>query len=61
MSTAAVEKLIWTLIYLGLLALCLGVFVRRGGGALGSAMIVVGAFASVVGALLVFIRSRMKG
>ncbi len=30
MSNAALEKLVWVLIYSGLLLLCLGVFLMRG-------------------------------
>jgi hypothetical protein len=56
-----VDVLVWSLIYVGLLVLCLGLFVQRQGGAFGGALLVVGGVAAAVGALLVWVRSRMKG
>jgi len=60
MKAARIETLIWVLIYGGLLAVCLGVFLRREVAALGWVSIVGGAFAAAAGALLVWVRSRMK-
>jgi hypothetical protein len=60
MTAAALEKLIWVLIYGGLLVVCLGVFVLRyGGGALGWTLIVGGGVVTLAGAVLVVVRSRM--
>jgi hypothetical protein len=58
MSNVALERLIWVLIYGGLLALCLGLFVRQGSEALGWSLIVGGGATTAVGALLVWVRSR---
>ena len=54
------ERTIWTLIYAGLLALVLGVFMDRGGSAAGVTVSVVGAAVAVVGVVLIFVRSRMR-
>jgi hypothetical protein len=59
MTTARIDKLIWVLIYGGLLILCLGVFVRRGDEALGWCFLALGAFVAVCGAALIWLRSRM--
>ena len=59
MNTAAIDKLVWVLIYGGLLAVCLGVFVLRSDAGLGWAVIVAGALAVAVGVVLVWVRSRM--
>ena len=58
MSNSALEKLIWVLIYAGLLAVCLGLFVRLRDGALGLSIIAGGAAASALGAFLVWVRAR---
>jgi uncharacterized membrane protein HdeD (DUF308 family) len=54
------ERTIWTLIYAGLLALVLGVFMDRGGSAAGVTVSIVGAAVAVVGVVLIFVRSRMR-
>ena len=54
------ERTIWTLIYAGLLALVLGVFMDRGGSAAGVTVSFVGAAVAVVGVVLIFVRSRMR-
>ena len=59
MSTQALEKLIWTLIYGGLLAVCLGIFVLRAHVPIGATLVSVGAIAAAVGAVLIWVRSRM--
>jgi hypothetical protein len=60
MNASALEKLIWVLIYGGLLAVCLGVFVLRGGGdGLGWTLIGAGATSAFIGTVLVVVRSRM--
>jgi hypothetical protein len=56
-----VERLVWILIYGGLLAVSLGVFVLREGETLwGWIFIGKGAVVAAVGAVLVYVRSRMK-
>lgn len=60
MRTSTVEALAWVLIYGGLLAVSVGVFVlRRGEGGLGWIFIAAGALATVVGGALVVVRARM--
>ncbi len=58
MKNARLEALVWMLIYGGLLLLCLGLFVRPAGGALGWALIVIGGLVAAVGAVLIVVRSR---
>jgi protein-S-isoprenylcysteine O-methyltransferase Ste14 len=60
MSNAALETLIWVLIYGGLLVVCLGFFVVRSAesSVIGWAMLVGGACSSAVGAVLIYVRSR---
>ncbi len=56
-----VERLVWILLYGGLLAISLGVFVLREGEAFwGWLLIGKGAIVAVVGAVLIWVRSRMK-
>ncbi len=59
MSTTTIDKLIWVLIYGGLLAVCLGVFVKRSDDGLGWMLIVLGGVVAAAGAALVWVRSRM--
>lgn len=60
MKTAAVEVWIWVLIYGGLLAVGMGVFVLRGGApGLGWTLVALGTVATVAGAALVAVRARM--
>ena len=58
MSTPALDKLIWVLIYGGLIAACLGLFVRSQDEGFGWTLVSVGLLAAVVGAMLVWLRSR---
>jgi hypothetical protein len=59
-STRTVETLIWVLIYGGLIGACLGLFVERQNFALGWSFVVTGGIAAAAGALLIWVRSRMK-
>lgn len=59
MSTAALEVLIWVLIFGGLVILGLGFSVERSDAALGWSLVVAGGIAAAVGALLVVVRSRI--
>jgi hypothetical protein len=60
MTPAALEKLIWILIFGGLFVLSLGLFVERQDMAFGWSLVVAGGVASVVGVVLVWVRSRMN-
>ncbi len=58
--TARLHKITWTLIYGGLLALILGIFVGKTDAAIGWMMIAAGGVMTVVGAILIYIRSTMR-
>jgi len=58
MSNATLDKLIWVLIYGGLLTVCLGVFVLRADAGLGWAFVIGGGVVAAVGAALVVVRAR---
>jgi hypothetical protein len=60
MKPATLEKLVWVLIYGGLLAVCLGLFVARADEPLAWSIGVVGAVTAAVGVVLIYVRSRMK-
>jgi O-antigen/teichoic acid export membrane protein len=59
MTTSTVEKLVWILIYGGLLVLSLSFFVARGDAAVGWVLGVIGAAAALAGVVLIWWRSRM--
>ena len=61
MRAATVEKWIWVLVYGGLLMLALGLAVRGREAGLGALLMVAGAIVALVGAALVWVRSRMRG
>lgn len=61
MTPQRLETLIWVLIYGGLLAVVFGLFVQRSLPATGWTLVVGGGVATVAGAVLVWVRSRMKG
>ena len=54
------ERLIWTLIYGGLLAVVLGVFMLRSGESSGSVLATVGGIVAAIGVLLIYVRSRLR-
>ena len=60
LAIARLQKLIWVLIYGGLLALVLGLSVQRTDAVLGLTMALAGGAVAAVGALLIYVRSRMK-
>lgn len=60
MKMARFGKLIWVLIYGGLLILCVGLFVLRTSAGLGLMMVVVGAALALAGAVLIALRARME-
>lgn len=55
-----VESAIWILLYGGLLTLVLGLFTQRADDDLGLALVVGGGIAAALGAVLVYLRSRMN-
>jgi hypothetical protein len=59
MKTAALETWTWVLLYGGLLAICLGVFVLLRGGVLAWPLIGAGVLAVVLGMVCIVVRSRM--
>ena len=58
MSNSTLEKLIWLLIYGGLLVFCLGLFVARQDVTFGGALLGTGAACVALGAFLIWLRSR---
>jgi membrane protease YdiL (CAAX protease family) len=60
MTNVTLGKLIWVLIYGGLLSLVLGLVMRKTDGALGWPIAIAGALIATVGAVLVIIRARRK-
>jgi len=55
-----IQQLIWVLIYGGLLALVLGLSVERHDQAMGWSMVVGGGCVALLGAVLIYVRSRLK-
>jgi len=54
------ERIIWTLIYAGLLSIVLGYFVGQQEGQDASVFYNLGGLAVAVGVVMVFIRSRLR-
>ena len=54
------QQLIWVLIYGGLLTLVLGLSVQRTDEAMGWSMVIGGGGFSLLGAVLIYVRSRLK-
>lgn len=59
-SIARLHKIIWILIYGGLLTLTLGLFVQRSDDATGWFMVVCGGLVAAAGFALIYVRSTMK-
>ena len=59
-AIAWIERLVWILIYGGLFAVILGVVARPQAPAAGWVLIVTGACVAVAGAVLVWVRSRLR-
>ena len=59
LSAARIETLVWLLIYGGLLACGLGIALSRDGHGYGWCVVAVGAAMAAVGAVLIWLRSRM--
>ena len=60
MKTSTVETWVWVLIYGGLLAVSLGIFVARQDDVLGTTVVAAGAVAAAAGVVLIYVRSRMS-
>jgi hypothetical protein len=60
MSNARLEALTWVLIYGGLLALSLALFVLRDSAPFGWTLVVGGGAATVAGVVLIWLRSRRE-
>jgi hypothetical protein len=60
MKPSTLDAWVWVLLYGGLLAMCLAVFVARGDAAFGWTLGAFGAAAVALGVLLIYLRSRMK-
>jgi hypothetical protein len=56
---ARLHKIIWALIFGGLLTLILGIFVGKTDDAIGWMMITAGSVMTLVGAILIYVRSTM--
>jgi len=61
MTPKTLESLIWVLIYGGLIVLCLGIAEAASLPTTGTTLSVVGGLVAAVGAVLIYVRSRMKG
>ena len=59
-ALARVEKLVWVLVYGGIILLILGIATQRRDDSLGWALMAVGTVVALLGALLVYVRSLMK-
>ena len=58
MRPSAFDRLVWVLIFGGMLAGTLGLSLLQGGGTWGWAVTAAGAVAIAVGAVLIYVRSR---
>jgi uncharacterized membrane protein HdeD (DUF308 family) len=54
------ERIIWTLIYGGLLAMVLGYFMENTQNADATAVYAIGILAAAMGVVMVYVRSRMR-
>ncbi len=59
-TLAWVERLVWILIYGGLLALVVGLATRAAEPVFGWSMIAAGALVAAVGVVLIWLRSRLR-
>ena len=57
---ARLHKIIWTLIFGGLITIILGIFVQRAGDAMGWMMVVAGGVLTAIGMVLIYVRSTMS-
>ena len=61
MKASTIEKLIWVVLYGGLLVVGLGLSVRSSDGPLGTGIAIGGGLVAAFGLVLIYVRSRMKG
>jgi hypothetical protein len=59
-SPARLDVWIWLLIYGGMIVFSIGFALHRQGEAFGSAVIAAGALAAAAGAVLIWVRSRLR-
>ncbi|WPB59257.1 hypothetical protein [Xylophilus sp. GOD-11R] len=59
-TIARIERLVWVLIYGGLLCLILGIAIRDARAGSGIAMMVLGGIVAAVGVVLIFVRARLR-
>ncbi|TAG34012.1 MAG: hypothetical protein EAZ34_06700 [Polaromonas sp.] len=59
-SMARLHKVTWTLIFGGLLLLTFGIFVAKTDGVIGWSMVATGGVLTVVGMVLIYVRSTLK-
>ena len=57
---ARLHKIIWALIFVGLLAIILGIFVGKTNDSIGWMMLAAGGLATAAGAVLIYVRSTMS-
>ena len=58
-AMAKLHKIIWSLIFVGLLTIILGVFVGKTDDTIGWIMVVAGGVLATVGAVLIYVRSTI--
>ena len=56
---ARLHKIIWTLIFGGLLTVILGIFVGKTDDVVGWTMVAVGGVLAAIGAVLIYVRSKL--
>ena len=56
---ARLHKIIWTLIFVGLITIILGIFVGKTDGIIGWVVIAAGSLLTVAGAVLIYVRSTI--
>ncbi|MDR7377064.1 hypothetical protein J2X19_001722 [Rhodoferax ferrireducens] len=59
-TISRLENAVWILLYGGLLSLVLGLFTRRVDDDLGLSLVIGGGVAAALGAVLVYVRSRVR-
>lgn len=59
MKASTLETWVWVLIYGGLLAVSLGIFVMRQDHMLGTVITTIGGVVAAAGVVLIYVRSRM--
>ena len=59
-KTARLHKIIWALIFVGLITIILGIFVGRTDNSVGWVMLAAGGLMTTAGAVLIYVRSRMS-